>query len=927
MGCEGPLDHAELAAIDELLDSGDLDEAQRQLASVGQSAALDAGTSYLATRLLYLRGRLDAAGVAERLHDLLATVGHFPEAERLLAEAGGTPPASASPDPAPGADSAPEPGRPEPELPPLSPPPPADSAPEPSAPGIELGMSSSMPAVDSPQNPDELPLEVGMSPLPAAADPGASPPPLEVGMSPLPAAADPVASAPALELGMASASASELSASQPEEPAGRLEDPDDHRRRFVRTSAIPRAPALPHISEPPDRTPSYAPDGVPAPDAAPEPVPDLAASGLDDSGELSPPAPQHISDLAVSGAGALPEHSADPLPAEGRDEAEPAGRYAGQPRAEERVAMPRGGVRPLPRSEPPTSDPPVLRRNVQSGAPPPPTLGALPSLFELATLLDDGEYRRVINAIDSAPDAGPAYVLMRARALAGEGHRDDALGTLERLTRAPLLDPELRAGAARELIELGELSLAVALARHAYEDDPEPPLVRITLAWALLRGACRRSDARALEEASELLEGLRTRGGPRPALVSALRALAQALGGDPERAIAAAQRALAQDAASTDALSAIALASARLERPHDAQQAWLRLLGISYEEADAISDELEALGIELAQLDPSLRPGSSGEEVFETLERMPGEERRPEAIAAFEQLARARLTELAESGSGHDFSIIAPVAAGFLASTAISRDFALYDLSLWSIERLDAFLHTLYASERHPSDSDDFPVILLVGSYLGEALRDALGARWEGTVARIDEARVVGNDDESWAPFEMVRARIERGEPLDAGLDRHAEGWDHRVAAPESPPCPWDPLDWPEVGALHEIGSALPSSPIGSWCAAHGGPLDLTLPSLAVLDRYVDLVAPLRAPPTPDAAWSKRPAVLLGAYVGEVLRNQLRGTWQKTDGDGAFGYSLVLGSNELKPIVAALARLEGGSQTSLSEYARKIARR
>ncbi len=870
----GPLDHEELRAIDELLDAGELAEAQQRLAGLGHSAALDAGTSYLATRLLYLRGRLDTEGVAERLRDLLAATTEFPEARRMLAEA---------------------------EHDRL---PPSQHAP-----------ASSMPPARNPAP------AVGAraSSMPPARDPA------------------PAVSAPVLELGMSSTPVGSLPAS---EPAVVVRDAPlesaEERARFARASGIPRAPALPRISEPPDRTPSYAPrldatpgtaEHEPPPHAhmrqgEPSEPPPHARTLQGAPGEPPPePRSQRISDLSPPGGDVEP---IDNLPA--REESDRAGRYSEHPPAAEQVVVQSPSGRPLPQSEPPP-DPggPVLERQVRSGAPPAPALGALPSLFELATLLDEGEYRRVINTIDSAGEAGPGYVLMRARALAGEGHRAEAVATLGRLTHAPLLDPELRAGAARVLLELGDLPGALVQAKQAHADDPEPPLVRITLAWALLRGACRRSNARALEHAKELLAGLRTRGGPRPALVAALRALAHALGGDPERAIGAAQRALALDATSTDALGAIALASARLQREHDAQQAWLRLLELSYEEADAISDELEALGVKLSHLDPSLRPGAGGEAVFEPIELMPGEGRRGEAIAAFEQFARARLTELAESGTRHDFSIVAPVAASFLATTAIARDFAPYDLSLWSVARVEALAATLYGNEPHSRESDDFPVILLLGAYLGEAIRTAHQARWEGSMARIDEALVV-DASQSWAPFEMVRSRIERGTSLDVGLEAGGDAWNHRMDTPATPPCPWDPLPWPTLENLEELGRVLASSPIGAWCEERaGGPLNLSMPSLAALDRYVDLIAPARAAPVSDAAWPRRPAVLLGAYLGEVLRARVGGSWQNTGREGAAAYVLRLGPNNVTPIAEALARLEGRSQTPLSAYARKIA--
>jgi hypothetical protein len=87
MGRGDPLDSPELREIEQRLDALDLDEAQRRLGMAGQRPENADGAAYLTTRLLYLRGKLDATGVAVRLRDLLSRVGYFPKAAVLLHEA------------------------------------------------------------------------------------------------------------------------------------------------------------------------------------------------------------------------------------------------------------------------------------------------------------------------------------------------------------------------------------------------------------------------------------------------------------------------------------------------------------------------------------------------------------------------------------------------------------------------------------------------------------------------------------------------------------------------------------------------------------------------------------------------------------------------------------------------------------------------
>jgi hypothetical protein len=79
-----PLNTLELRAIEDRLNAGELENAQHSLAQLGHQSDLQHGISYLATRLLFLRGRLDAPSVVERMRELVGANPHFLEARALM---------------------------------------------------------------------------------------------------------------------------------------------------------------------------------------------------------------------------------------------------------------------------------------------------------------------------------------------------------------------------------------------------------------------------------------------------------------------------------------------------------------------------------------------------------------------------------------------------------------------------------------------------------------------------------------------------------------------------------------------------------------------------------------------------------------------------------------------------------------------------
>jgi tetratricopeptide (TPR) repeat protein len=264
----------------------------------------------------------------------------------------------------------------------------------------------------------------------------------------------------------------------------------------------------------------------------------------------------------------------------------------------------RASNRPLPREEPGatrrTSEPEIV--NVPVGARSRPTVirsgrpAQLDSnsvtLANVAAMLDEGGYAEALSALDQVTtEGGPELAMLRARALLGARRLVEATLAARKLGSAPLLDPQLRAGCARLLIELGEIPEALAQARRAHREEPRSPLVAQTLAWALVRAAWD-GDMELLGQARSLLVTSDVDAGPARSLVTALRAEMEALAGDAERARDLAEQALSTDAHSVDAMAASALALARVGDAEAAKSAYARLVAANQAAARSMAQRL-----------------------------------------------------------------------------------------------------------------------------------------------------------------------------------------------------------------------------------------------------------------------------------------------------------------------------------------------
>ena len=572
----------------------------------------------------------------------------------------------------------------------------------------------------------------------------------------------------------------------------------------------------------------------------------------------------------------------------------------------------------------------------------------LPSVFVIATWLSERDFERALAAVDKlGAESSPELSLLEVRALIGLSRKAAARRSLDRLCRAPLLDPDLRAAVARLLIELGDLDRAEAQARRAHAEDPESELSRLTLAWAVARGDAWLPSPRSAGELSELLGNITPEASPLPALGYALSAL-RLLGSSAEAARQAADAALALDADSQDALAVAAVVAQKQRRSADAKRLYQRLLVVDHHAADELATTLGSLDLKVgphaerpvargstapppapapapAPAPPVLTPGSPWDEKEQRLAL--GDSKA--ALFEFEQGLSRKLESLPARAGPAELSWAATVTARYLTEAAISRHFAPYDLSVFSIGRLDVALGLIYRGGVGPRTELRTRALLGLGAYSGECLRQAYAGEWVGPSADLLRMHIEGQGL-CFSPFRDMNARLQSAEPLEVGdtpvPHPGAEPLGQRVALSVAPPTPWDPAAWPDAAQLPLLGSRLRESPVGLYCAGVELPLDLSFASLRSLDRYVTLLAPPLAPPDPEAVWVRRAAVLVGAYLGEVLRATRGGAWETTRGElRAEAYRLALpGGVKALPIAAAFERLCGRRLEQPSDYARRI---
>jgi tetratricopeptide (TPR) repeat protein len=703
---------------------------------------------------------------------------------------------------------------------------------------------------------------------------------------------------------------------------------------------IPRAPLVPRFTPRENIAPSYVP--APEPPAQVGPSLDLELAPV-----APPPSPPSnpwndaLSGLSPSSATAARTLSPPPMAID-------LGTLDGAqgPAHGDRVTAPSPGAPGPSEAEPPT-------------------------VFAIATWLAERDFERALQAIERlGAERSPELSLLETRALIGLGRKAVARRSLDRLCRAPLLDPDLRAAVARLLLELGDVDRAEAQARRAHGEDPGSDLSRLTLAWAIVRGDAWLLSPRSSTELTELLSELVPEGNALPALGYALRAL-MLVSLSPEAARQSADVALSLEPALHDALAAAAVVAQRQGRKQDAERFRRRLLALDHHAAADLGATLESMGLAAGRTtQPETLPPPPA-----SLRKSPAKPAPPEAFAAprllarpappvprsvakpapvpagaspwddkeqrlvagdnraalfdFEQQLSRRLEGVPPRAGAAELSFAAMSAARHLTQAPILRHFAPFDFSLFSIARLDAALALLYRGNVGPVTELRTRVLIGLGAYVGECLRQAYAGEWVGTAADLLRLHIEGQGL-CFAPLRDVHARLQAGQELEIGdtplPHPGAEPLGQRVALDVTPPTPWDPDAWPNLAQLSLVGAHLGGSPVGMFCEAVELPLDLSFASLRAIDRYVTLLAPPLAPPDPEAAWVRRASLLVGAYVGEVLRTTRGGAWEPLRGElrpEAYRVSLPGGATAL-PVAAAFERLSGRRLEHPSDYARRI---
>jgi hypothetical protein len=260
-----------------------------------------------------------------------------------------------------------------------------------------------------------------------------------------------------------------------------------------------------------------------------------------------------------------------------------------------------------------------------------------------------------------------------------------------------------------------------------------------------------------------------------------------------------------------------------------------------------------------------------------------------------------------------------------LSHNSATHWFAPFDSSLYGLHRFDLALNALTGGS--PAQLSQASLNLL-GAYLGETIRHCQRGSW--TLAQeVNECEVhVGAF--GWRPYRIVSDCVRRGtnppllDRLSAGLA--AEGtvaWlAHRSSVP--PRGLW--RNSPSAEDFPRLIAALPASPLSNACAL---PLNGTWDSLGALEPVVERISRCATPLRGSEPWLVRLCVLLGAYVGEVVRRRAGGTWQTAPGgprEESYGLSLPSGFRA-EPVAAMRERIKGQNGVRLVGYANALLRK
>lgn len=270
-------------------------------------------------------------------------------------------------------------------------------------------------------------------------------------------------------------------------------------------------------------------------------------------------------------------------------------------------------------------------------------------------------------------------------------------------------------------------------------------------------------------------------------------------------------------------------------------------------------------------------------ELWPSVERQIRAGEHAEAIRYFEESARRQISHLPPLVPEREHEVLAQLGAELLNSSWITHQFAPFDLSLQSLSRLQLAIGTTYG--RTPPEKPAPALLLLLGSYIGEALRMAHRGTWQtqttASSALLSHVRAGAHE---WQPYDLVRSWLQRGgnsllDELGPSMARPGSvAWQSSAQIKVIPHVAWEgDVDRHSASGL---GQALCSS---VWCACcrlwNRRELDLSLESLASADWLfrilVDTAHPLRG----DEPWLQRITLHFGSYAAEVYRAHAPASW------------------------------------------------
>jgi hypothetical protein len=269
------------------------------------------------------------------------------------------------------------------------------------------------------------------------------------------------------------------------------------------------------------------------------------------------------------------------------------------------------------------------------------------------------------------------------------------------------------------------------------------------------------------------------------------------------------------------------------------------------------------------------------------------------------------------------FAELAGEVSRFLSRAPITRYFCPFDLTLDSIERLDAIVALLVppgVTQGH------YALRVSLTAYLGECVR-ASGGAWDGSLAEPETAAVV-RDAERYVPWNEVAEALGAGQSLRAGAGPPphpaAEPPDEVESVAAEAPTPWDPLRWPTLPALKDLTRTLATSALGVWAArCMKLPLDRTPGSLRAFDRYATLLNPRGKSAGPADGWARYAGVLTGGYLGELLCLHAGGRFSENDAapEGPLRFEVLLpNGSAVYPLLFAYERFGGKRSGTFSKF-------